>query len=94
VRVLGGAGTGKTVAALHRAKWLAQNRLNNPHHRVLFTTFTRNLAADIRQNLKKICPVEILKRIEVKNLDHWVMDFLRQNDYMPGGQNQSIVGTV
>jgi superfamily I DNA and RNA helicase len=25
-RVLGGAGTGKTVLAIHRAKWLAENR--------------------------------------------------------------------
>ena len=28
VRVLGGAGTGKTVVAMHRAKWLAENILN------------------------------------------------------------------
>ena len=27
VRVLGGAGTGKTVLAMHRAKWLAENRV-------------------------------------------------------------------
>ena len=26
VRVLGGAGTGKTVLAMHRAKWLAEQR--------------------------------------------------------------------
>jgi hypothetical protein len=46
VRVLGGAGTGKTVLAMHRAKWLAENRASK-EKKVLFTTFTRNLAADI-----------------------------------------------
>jgi superfamily I DNA/RNA helicase len=44
VRVLGGAGTGKTVLAMHRAKWLAENR-TLPGKKVLFTTFTKNLAA-------------------------------------------------
>ena len=29
VRVLGGAGTGKTVVAIHRARWLAQNAFAN-----------------------------------------------------------------
>ncbi|MCP4688919.1 MAG: UvrD-helicase domain-containing protein, partial [Desulfobacterales bacterium] len=57
-RVLGGAGTGKTVVAMHRAKWLAGTRFTGEHDRILFTTFTRNLAADIRANLLKICSRE------------------------------------
>ena len=81
VRVLGGAGTGKTVAALHRARWLATHRFFRKDERILFTTFTRNLAADIRENLKKICPVDVLKRIDVVNLDQWVLNYLRRNDY-------------
>jgi len=81
VRVLGGAGTGKTVAAMHRAKWLAQNVFTGGNDRILFTTFTRNLAADIRENLAKICADEALGRIEVVNLDKWVSDFLRRNGY-------------
>ena len=56
VRVLGGAGTGKTVVAMHRARWLAQQLIaSGALGRVLFTTFTRNLATDIRANLTKIC---------------------------------------
>src|SRR5690606_14097134 len=48
VRVLGGAGTGKTVVAMHRAQYLAKNRPPEAtDKKVLFTTFTRNLAADI-----------------------------------------------
>ncbi len=81
VRVLGGAGTGKTVVAVHRAKWLAQNLFKDQNDRILFTTFTRNLAADIQDNLSKICSRDILRRIEVINLDRWVLTFLRRNGY-------------
>ncbi len=81
VRVLGGAGTGKTVVAMHRARYLAENIFNKDQDRILFTTFTRNLAADILENLKKICPENIMRRIEVINLDRWVLAFLKKNDY-------------
>jgi len=77
-RVLGGAGTGKTVVAMHRAKWLAQHRFTDPSDRILFTTFTRNLAVDIEANLKTICAPELMRRIQVINLDAWVAEFLRQ----------------
>ncbi|MEB3167446.1 MAG: UvrD-helicase domain-containing protein [Synechococcaceae cyanobacterium] len=81
VRVLGGAGTGKTVAAMHRARWLAQQIVDGPETsrsaRVLFTTFTRNLATDIRSNLAKICTPQQLQRIEVTHLDAWVNAYLR-----------------
>ena len=79
VRVLGGAGTGKTVVAMHRARWLA--RQLEPGQRILFTTFTRNLAADIRNNLRAICSPEEMDRIEVTNLDQWVHGFLRGKRY-------------
>jgi hypothetical protein len=78
VRVLGGAGTGKTVVAMHRARWLAKQLIaSGAPGRVLFTTFTRNLATDIRANLTKICEPEQLQRIEVIHLDGWVMNFLK-----------------
>lgn len=76
VRVLGGAGTGKTVLAMHRAKWLAENATPEGK-KVLFTTFTRNLAIDIEQNLKTLCSRETMEKIEVKNLDAWVAGFMR-----------------
>jgi superfamily I DNA/RNA helicase len=82
VLVRGGAGTGKTVVAMHRARWLAENLCTAPGDRVLFTTFTANLAADIRANLETLCP-ELMKKdvIEVKNLDAWVGGFLKQQGY-------------
>jgi mRNA-degrading endonuclease RelE of RelBE toxin-antitoxin system len=78
VRVLGGAGTGKTVVAMHRARWLAKQLIaSGSPGRVLFTTYTRNLATDIRANLTKICDPELLQHIEVIHLDGWVMTFLK-----------------
>lgn len=75
-RVLGGAGTGKTVVAMHRAKYLASQISDG--ERVLFTTFTVNLAEDIKSNLRKICSLEELQKIEVINIDAWVMRFLSE----------------
>ncbi len=82
VRVLGGAGTGKTVVAIHRAKWLAENAFADANDKIFFTTFTINLAADIRENLSKICSDKLMRRIEVVNLDRWVSGFLKKNGYM------------
>lgn len=79
VRVLGGAGTGKTVVAMHRAKHLAS--MCEGQQRILMTTFTANLAADIRENLRKICTLEELRKIEVIHLDAWVNQFLRESGF-------------
>ena len=78
-RVLGAAGTGKTVVAMHRARWLAQRQPERG--RILFITFARNLAADIEHNLRAICAPEELARIEVTNLDRWVVRFLKGQRY-------------
>jgi hypothetical protein len=80
-RVLGGAGTGKTVVAMHRAKYLATQVFPGDDDRLLFTTFTNNLARDIQENLRKMCPPAALRRIEVVHLDKWVADFLRRHGY-------------
>jgi len=81
VRVLGGAGTGKTVVAMHRAKWLAEQILSDQNKKILFTTYTKNLAADIEHNLKNICSEEVMRKIEVINLDTWVKRFLDKQGY-------------
>ncbi|MFN0128089.1 MAG: UvrD-helicase domain-containing protein [Verrucomicrobiales bacterium] len=77
VRVLGGAGTGKTVLAMHRAMWLAENATPEGQ-KVFFTTFTRNLAVDIEENLKSLCSPALTEKIHVQNLDAWVHGFLRR----------------
>lgn len=67
-RVLGGAGTGKTVVALHRARFIARDKaFLGPGEKVLFTTFTRNLAVDINAQLDGLCGPE-RERIEVTHL--------------------------
>ncbi len=78
-KVLGGAGTGKTVVAMHRAKYLASGCKEN--ERVLFTTFTANLAQDIKENLRKICTSDEMRKIEVIHLDAWISRFLKKQDY-------------
>lgn len=81
VRVLGGAGTGKTVVAMHRAVHLVNKVFTDTEERVLFTTFTVNLAADIQANLETLCDTKTLKRIEVVSLDRWVVDFLKKHGF-------------
>ena len=66
---------------MHRAKWLAENVYTKKEEKILFTTFTRNLSEDIKSNLRKICTPELMKRIDVVNIDSWVNDFLRTNNY-------------
>ncbi len=48
---------------------------------ILFMTFTRNLAIDIENNLSTLCSTALMKRIEVTNLDLWVHNFLRSQNY-------------
>jgi len=84
VRVLGGAGTGKTVTAMHRARYLAEEVFTGPDDRILLTTFTRNLATDISQSLRKLCTDEkAWARIEVRHLDGWVSNFLATQGFKP-----------
>jgi superfamily I DNA/RNA helicase len=52
-RLSGGAGTGKTVVLLHRASMLARR---SPDSRVLLTTFTKNLADQLRTDLSRLDP--------------------------------------
>ncbi|MFS8513307.1 MAG: ATP-dependent helicase, partial [Planifilum fulgidum] len=68
IRVLGGAGTGKTVVVMHRARRLVRNILR-PDERVLVTTYTVNLAESIREHLKTMCTPEEMERIDVIPID-------------------------
>lgn len=52
-RLTGGAGTGKTVVLVHRARTLAQR---TPEARLLLTTFTRTLADALRDSLRLLDP--------------------------------------
>lgn len=70
-RVLGGAGTGKTVVAMHRARHLAKLY---PDARILFTAFNRNLATNISGLLDTLCGAE-RSRIDVANIHSWAVKY-------------------
>lgn len=66
VRVLGGAGTGKTVALLHRAAHLLREVVLDGE--VLVTTYTRNLATDLERSLGQLVDGATMQRAQVMNL--------------------------
>ncbi|MCD9625294.1 UvrD-helicase domain-containing protein [Rhabdothermincola salaria] len=68
-RVTGGAGTGKTVVAMHRAKALAENLEGSTSRPILFTTFTRNLAQAIERDLRLLGGSDLLDVTDVVNVD-------------------------
>ena len=57
MRVSGGAGTGKTVIAVHRAVELTKrDKAGGLEPRILLTTYTRNLADDLRRQVAQLEP--------------------------------------
>lgn len=72
MKVSGGAGTGKTVAALHRLKHLSKN----PDAKVLFTTYTRTLKENLEDLVKKM---DINRsRCTLSNIDQVLIETARQ----------------
>lgn len=71
MKVSGGAGTGKTIAALHRLKYLCQN----PDARVLFTTYTRTLSVNLADSIAKLdVPVQ---KYKLSNIDSVLLDVVK-----------------
>lgn len=70
-RISGPAGTGKTVVALHRLRYLAR-RSTGP---LLFTTFVRTLPAVHETTFNRLAP-EFADRVEFVNLHAWARAFL------------------
>ncbi len=66
-RITGGAGTGKTVALLHRAKRLADE--GGPEARILVTTFTNKLTDDLAFRLRELGGPELAERVTVSTVD-------------------------
>jgi hypothetical protein len=81
VRVLGAAGTGKTVTAMHRANHLASSVFTKATDRILVTTFTKNLAIDLKINLRNLCATEAFARLEIVNLHRWADAFMRRQGH-------------
>ncbi len=66
MNITGSAGTGKTVALMHRAVHLAR-KLENQQDRVLVTTFTTNLSITIKHHIQRLAP-DVSEKIDVTNL--------------------------
>jgi superfamily I DNA/RNA helicase/mRNA-degrading endonuclease RelE of RelBE toxin-antitoxin system len=82
-RVSGGPGTGKTIVALHRVKWLVQRLPPGSSGKgVLLTTFNKNLAVDLRQRLLLLGGKELLDRVDVVNIDRLATQVV--NEAQPG----------
>ena len=75
-KLLGAAGTGKTVVALHRFKRLSSKLPENK--KMLFTTYTSTLSEDITERLNQLKVKSVGSKLIVKNLDQWVADFVKQ----------------
>ncbi len=78
VRVIGGPGTGKTVVAMHRAKFLAETLCEQSADKVLFTTYTANLAQNVDENLKHLCGA-CYQKIECTHLHAWAVRYLKEH---------------
>ena len=84
-RVSGGPGTGKTIVALHRVKWLVERLPSDSSGQdVLLTTFNKNLAADLRQRLLLLGGPELLDRVDVVNIDRLATQVV--NEAQPGAR--------
>src|SRR5262249_11374265 len=68
-RVSGGPGTGKTILALHRVKYLAERLEPGKDRPILLTTFNRNLAADLRARLLDLAGADLSARVDIANID-------------------------
>jgi superfamily I DNA/RNA helicase len=70
-KVTGGAGTGKTVVAVHRARFLAQRLIEagNSSGRILFATYTNSLATNLDHTLRTFCTPDEYRRLQVSTVD-------------------------
>lgn len=82
VRVTGGAGTGKTVVLVHRARFLAQSLLDrgDTTSRVLVATFTRSLSSNLERTLRTFCSPEQFRRLHVTTVDGLAQQTLASAD--------------
>lgn len=79
VKVSGSAGTGKTIAAIHRLKYLTEKE----NAQVLFTTYTRALLDNLKVLVGKM---DLNKNhYELQNIDKVVLEVARQYHIIPEG---------
>ncbi|MEX2970927.1 UvrD-helicase domain-containing protein [Streptomyces sp. C184] len=90
-RVGGGPGTGKTIVALHRVKHLVDQLPPGHTKPVLFTTFNKNLAADLRSRLLSLGGPQTLARVDILHVDQLATRVVSEAD--PGNAKRRIDDT-
>ncbi|MFC7329934.1 3'-5' exonuclease [Marinactinospora rubrisoli] len=75
-KVSGGPGTGKTVVALHRVKFLAEHLPLGG--RVLLTSFTNALVESLKRNLALLLPAELIEDVDVITADKLAMNVVKE----------------
>jgi len=74
LKVSGGAGTGKTVAALHRLKYLSENRKSG--EKILFTTYTKALTENIKELVKGLNINQ--SNVTIQNIDALAFELVKE----------------
>lgn len=96
-RLSGGAGTGKTVVLVHRARRLMRE---DPDARIVLTTYTRNLADMLLANIRQLDPdIPIASKlgqrgIYVANIDALVSQVLRQAGLDIASAAENVIGAA
>lgn len=81
VRIVGGPGTGKSVVAMHRTKYLLETIHKESDERILFTTFSSNLSEDLDEMMKEMLKPRDYSRLKVLNVDKVISSLL--SEYLP-----------
>src|SRR3954447_5210630 len=70
-KITGGAGTGKTVVLIHRARYLAQQLVaaRDRAKRGLVATYTRSLASNLVRTLRTFCTPDQYRALHVSTVD-------------------------
>lgn len=78
VKVTGGAGTGKTVCALHRTRFLA-DKLSVFDPPILFSTYTKSLTMYLKETIKGLGIAE--GQVEINNIDRLIYELANNQQY-------------
>jgi hypothetical protein len=81
-KITGGAGTGKSVVLVHRARFLAQRLLEGSDHsgRVLVATYTRSLGSNLDKVLRTFCTPDQYRCLHVTTVDSLAQQVLAASD--------------
>lgn len=84
IKATGSAGTGKTVVAMHRAKYLS-DRLSEEDKPILFTTYTKFLIRNIKSLFAESGITE--SKLLITNLHHYALELGQKLEVFPSNIN-------